>query len=50
MAYFLKTLITTVIGLIILGGLLFVPAGTFAYWPGWAFVVVFTVMTQTIGL
>jgi protein-S-isoprenylcysteine O-methyltransferase Ste14 len=46
----IQTLRSSVIGLIVLGALLFIPAGTFAYWPGWAFIVVFTVMTNYIGL
>jgi hypothetical protein len=39
----LRTLVTSVIGLIALGILLFVPAGTLAYWQGWLFIVVFAV-------
>jgi protein-S-isoprenylcysteine O-methyltransferase Ste14 len=50
MAYLRQILVSTVIGLIVLGLLLFVPAGTTAYWPGWVFMVVFTVMTQAIGI
>lgn len=50
MSLFLRTLRSAAIGLVILGLLLFVPAGTLAYWPGWAFIVVFTVMTNAIGL
>jgi len=50
MPLFLRTLRSAAIGLVILGLLLFVPAGTLAYWPGWAFIVVFTVMTNAIGL
>lgn len=46
----LQTIRTAVIGLIVLGALLFIPAGTLAYWPGWAFIVVFTIMTNWIGL
>jgi protein-S-isoprenylcysteine O-methyltransferase Ste14 len=46
----LQTIRRAVIGLIVLGALLFIPAGTLAYWPGWAFIVVFTVMTNWIGL
>jgi protein-S-isoprenylcysteine O-methyltransferase Ste14 len=45
----LQTIRTAVIGLIVLGALLFIPAGTLAYWPGWAFIVVFTIMTNWIG-
>jgi protein-S-isoprenylcysteine O-methyltransferase Ste14 len=50
MTLFLQTLRTVVIGLIALGVLLFVPAGSLAYWPGWGFIVTFTVMTNIIGL
>jgi protein-S-isoprenylcysteine O-methyltransferase Ste14 len=50
MTLFLQTLRTVVIGLIALGVLLFVPAGSLAYWPGWGFIVTFTVMTNVIGL
>jgi protein-S-isoprenylcysteine O-methyltransferase Ste14 len=46
----LQTLRTAVIGLIVFGLVLFIPAGTLAYWPGWAFIVVFTIMTNAIGL
>lgn len=46
----LRTLATTVVGLIVLGALLFVPAGTLAYGPGWAFIVVFTLLTNGIGV
>jgi protein-S-isoprenylcysteine O-methyltransferase Ste14 len=50
MTLFLQTLRNAVIGIIVLAVLLFVPAGTLAYWPGWGFIVVFTVMTNIIGL
>jgi protein-S-isoprenylcysteine O-methyltransferase Ste14 len=50
MILFWQTLRTVVIGLIVLGALLFIPAGTLAYWPGWGFIVTFTVMTNIIGL
>jgi len=46
----LQTVRTMVVGLIVLGALLFIPAGTFAYWAGWGFIVTFTVMTSIIGL
>lgn len=41
---------SAVIGLLALAVLVFVPAGTLAYWQGWAFIVVFTVSTNIIGL
>lgn len=50
MTLFLQTLRTALIGLLVLGALLFIPAGTLAYWPGWGFIVVFTAMTNIIGL
>lgn len=46
----LQTLRTALIGLIVLGLFLFIPAGTLAYWPGWLFIVVFTIATNAIGL
>jgi protein-S-isoprenylcysteine O-methyltransferase Ste14 len=45
-----RTLATSLIGLILFGILLFVPAGTLAYWQGWLFIVVFSVSTQAIGI
>jgi protein-S-isoprenylcysteine O-methyltransferase Ste14 len=45
-----RTIATSLIGLIALGVLLFVPAGTLAYWRGWVFVVVFAASTQAIGI
>jgi protein-S-isoprenylcysteine O-methyltransferase Ste14 len=45
-----RTLTTTVIGFVVLGALLFIPAGTLAYWPGWVFLVLFTLLTNGIGL
>jgi protein-S-isoprenylcysteine O-methyltransferase Ste14 len=50
MTLFWQTLRTAVIGVIVLGALLFIPAGTLSYWPGWAFIIVFSVMTNIIGL
>ncbi|GFG67304.1 membrane protein [Mycobacterium kubicae] len=41
----LRTLVSTVFGLVVLGLLLFYPAGTTHYWQGWVFIVVFTVVT-----
>jgi protein-S-isoprenylcysteine O-methyltransferase Ste14 len=37
-------------GLLVLGLIVFVPAGTLAYWQGWAFAFVFTVSTNIIGI
>ncbi len=46
----LRTAKTAVIGLFVLGFITFFPAGTLAYWQGWAFIIVFTVSTNVIGL
>ena len=46
----LRTARSAVIGLVVLGVLVFVPAGTLAYWQGWAFIIVFTVATNIIGI
>src|SRR5215831_17620032 len=45
-----RTLATSVLGLVGLGALLFIPAGTFDYWQAWVFIVVFAVSTQAIGV
>lgn len=45
-----RTLATSLIGLIVFGVLLFLPAGTLAYWQGWLFIIVFSVSTQAIGI
>lgn len=37
--------VTSVIGLIVFGLLVFLPAGTFGYWRGWAFIAVFAAAT-----
>lgn len=50
MQLLMRTLKTTIIGLIVLGCLIFVPAGTLAYWQGWTFVAVFSLSTTLIGL
>lgn len=41
---------TAVIGMLVLAAIIFIPAGTLAYWQGWAFLVVFTVSTNAIGV
>ena len=41
----LKLASSSVIGLAVLGLILFVPAGTLNYWQGWVFIAVFTVAT-----
>jgi protein-S-isoprenylcysteine O-methyltransferase Ste14 len=50
MKLFLRTMTSAVVGLIVLGALVFLPAGTFDYWQGWAFIVVFSVSTNIIGV
>ena len=46
----LQTLQSVVIGLVILGLLLFVPAGTLNYWQAWVFIIVFLTSANAIGL
>lgn len=50
MQLFMRTLRTTVVGLVLFGILIFAPAGTFAYWQGWAFIAVFSLSTTIIGV
>jgi protein-S-isoprenylcysteine O-methyltransferase Ste14 len=50
MDLFLRSLKTGFIGLIVLGLLIFVPAGTLDYWRGWAFIIVFSISTNIIGV
>jgi protein-S-isoprenylcysteine O-methyltransferase Ste14 len=38
------------VGLLLFGVLIFGPAGTFRYWQGWTFILVFTICTNAIGL
>jgi protein-S-isoprenylcysteine O-methyltransferase Ste14 len=45
-----QTLRTFVLGVIALGLLLFLPAGTFRYWQAWVFIVVFVSCVTGIGL
>src|SRR5215831_3047591 len=45
-----RTLATSVLGLVALGALLFIPAGTLNYWQAWVFIVVFAAATQAIGI
>jgi len=37
--------VSSLIGLVVLGFILFWPAGTFNYWQGWVFIAVFTIAT-----
>lgn len=50
MELFMRTLKAVVIGLIALAVLIFLPTGTLAYWQGWAFIVVFSLSTNAIGV
>jgi protein-S-isoprenylcysteine O-methyltransferase Ste14 len=45
-----QTLITFLIGAIVLGVLLFLPAGTLNYWQGWLFIVVFMTSVTAVGV
>ena len=49
-ALFLRTARTAGAGVFLLGGLIFVAAGTLDYWQGWLFIIVFTIATNTLGL
>ncbi|WP_245437194.1 hypothetical protein [Mesorhizobium helmanticense] len=46
----IRTLKSAIVGLLVLAAVIFVPAGTLAYWQGWAFLVVFTLSTNIIGI
>lgn len=46
----IPTLRTFLIGVVILGLLLFLPAWTLNYWQAWVFIVVFMVSTNAIGI
>src|ERR1700757_1893107 len=37
--------VSSLIGLVVLGFILFYPAGTFNYWQAWVFIAVFTIAT-----
>lgn len=45
-----RMLRSAIIGLLVFGILIFAPAGTLAYWQGWAFILVFSLCTNVIGL
>lgn len=45
-----QTLSTFLIGAIMLGLLLFLPAGTLNYWQAWSFIVVFMISVSAIGV
>jgi protein-S-isoprenylcysteine O-methyltransferase Ste14 len=46
----IPTLRTFLLGAIVLGLLLFLPAGTLDYWQAWVFIVVFATSTNAIGV
>jgi protein-S-isoprenylcysteine O-methyltransferase Ste14 len=46
----IRALKSAIVGLLVLGLIIFVPAGTLAYWQGWTFILVFTVSTNIIGI
>ena len=45
-----QTFVTFLIGAIVLGLLLFLPAGTLNYWQAWVFIVVFMTSVSAVGL
>lgn len=46
----MRTIVNSIIGLIIFGIFTFVPAGTLDYWQGWAFITVFATSTSIISI
>jgi protein-S-isoprenylcysteine O-methyltransferase Ste14 len=46
----MQTLVTFLIGSVLLGIFLFLPAWTFNYWQAWVFIVVFMISTNAIGV
>jgi len=46
----IRTIRSAAIGLLVLGLIVFVPVGTLAYWQGWAFIIVFTISTNIMGV
>jgi len=46
----IRTIKSAVVGLLVLGVIVFASAGTLTYWQGWAFIIVFTVSTNIIGI
>ena len=45
-----RTARSAILGLLALGAIIFGSAGTLDYWQGWAFIVVFTISTNLIGI
>jgi protein-S-isoprenylcysteine O-methyltransferase Ste14 len=50
MMLIMRTLRTAVIGLLVLGVVMFGASGTLAYWQGWVFILVFTIATNVLGV
>ena len=46
----IQTIGTFIFGAIVLGLLIFLPAGTLNYWQGWVFIAVFMISVSAIGL
>jgi protein-S-isoprenylcysteine O-methyltransferase Ste14 len=46
----LPTLSTFLMGAVVFGALLFLPAGTFNYWQAWVFIIVFNLSANAIGV
>jgi protein-S-isoprenylcysteine O-methyltransferase Ste14 len=46
----LKLVASSIIGLVVLGFILFYPAGTFNYWQAWVFIAIFTIATTVPSL
>lgn len=46
----IRYVLTSLLWLLVFGALIFIPAGTFHYWQGWLFLLVFTIATTVIGL
>jgi len=46
----IPTLRTLLLGVLLLGALLFLPAGTLAYWQARVFIAVFLLSAKAIGL
>jgi protein-S-isoprenylcysteine O-methyltransferase Ste14 len=46
----LQAVASSLIGLILFGLLLFLPAGTFSYWQAWVFIAVFTISTTGLSI
>jgi protein-S-isoprenylcysteine O-methyltransferase Ste14 len=46
----LQAIGSSIIGLMLFGVLLFLPAGTFDYWQAWVFIAVFTISTTVLSI